>query len=131
MTDWKWNDSEDGWIANAPDEDTSLIVAGSREFPEPHLCSAALAHIANADTFKTIIADALDRTPIEVHSDDHVLTIVHPERPSVDLIQLEMRDPTNIGLIHLFVTTGYPDPNYLYEVSVENMTVINIAGGFW
>jgi hypothetical protein len=131
MLDWTWSDSRTAWLASSPAEDASLVVAGSRECPDARLCSVALSLIENAPKLKETIAEYLIGTPIEISRSGHQACVVHPERPTVTIVQIELRDTQQPDLAHVLVVTEYPDPYYLYEVRFVRMSIVNITGRFW
>ena len=133
MTGWTWNERDSAWLRYSAVEDASLVVAGTREFPDALLCTAALSLVENAGKVKEAIAVYLTKTPIQVHSGDgRVSVVVHPERPShIMIVGIEFRDLAQPNLAHVLVVTEYPDPYYLYDVTFDGMSVVGVLGGFW
>jgi hypothetical protein len=134
MTDWTWHESTSAWLGSYQPEDTTLSVAGSLERPDEILRSAALSLIQNAMRLKESIADFLSGTPVEVHSKHGVSVVVHPDRPAVaamQIVQIEFRDPTQPNTAHVLVVTEYPDPYYLYDLTVEGILIVRATGRFW
>ena len=133
MTDWTWNERESEWVRYSAVADASLVVAGTREFPDTLLCTAALSLVENAGKVKETIAAYLTRIPIQVdNSDGRVSVVVHPERPShIGIVNIEFRDLAQPNLARVLVVTEYPDPYYLYDVRLDGMSSVGVQGGFW
>ena len=129
MTDWTWNESKGAWLHYSEAEDASLVVAGLCEFPNALLCAAALSLIENARNVKAGIAEYLIGTPIQVHSGDgRVSVVVHPERPSnIMIVNIELRDLAEPNS-HVSVVTEYPDPYYLYDVTLDGTSIVGVRG---
>lgn len=131
MTEWKWNSEESGWLNYIASEHTSVIVAGLHDEPHPNLCAQALLLVSDAQLLKEQIADYLNGTLIEVYVDSRVHTITHPERPQVDIVQIEIRDSMHPKVAHIFVVTDYPDPYHIYDVTLDDRSIVKIVGGMW
>ena len=44
---------------------------------------------------------------------------------------MEARDRENPHIIHVYVVTEYPDPYYLYDVTFNDLQVVEIVAGLW
>ena len=128
---WRWNESESAWIYNLKKPDVSLVAAGTAEAPDPGLCDALLKTAAESKCLADKIADHLVNRSIEVIGDQGSIHVRHPERPHVDLIQIEARDLGKSNKILVSFVTGYPDPYFLYQAQLTNGSIDKMVGGFW
>lgn len=129
---WVYNPGESGWIlAHGAPGDPTVIVAGTPDRLDRTLCDAAQALLQHTEGLRQRVAQALSTTPVEVRGDGSASVVEHEPTPTVDLVQIELRDASQPERVSIFATTGHPSPYHLYEVQLEGNTVTALLGGFW
>lgn len=132
LMEWKWSDGESGWLAKAETPtDLSVVVAGDRSSPHPDLTAAAMALISRLPALRVQIVGHLTGARIAVSDGECTTFVVHAGRPDVEIVQVEFRDTEHPDRAHVFVVTGYPDPYYLYDVTLEGASIAGVEGRFW
>ena len=125
------------WVSDGRWRESHIIlsVAGSPNFRNASLCACAGRYALKVTALRDAIADYLEKRPIRVYGgfedENKWSEITHPDRPFVDIEQIDIPDVSQPKRVHVYAFTCYPDPYYVYELIFEERVIVEARGGFW